>query len=37
MGGFIPTGLVLGSDDDIYGTMFMGGDAGLGTVFHITP
>jgi len=35
--GFFPAGIVLGSADDVYGSMTMGGFDGLGTVFHITP
>jgi uncharacterized repeat protein (TIGR03803 family) len=34
--GFFPVGIVLGSADDVYGSMEMGGLGGLGTVFHIT-
>jgi hypothetical protein len=35
--GFFPMGIVLGSADDVYGSMSMGGFDGFGTVFHITP
>lgn len=35
--GFFPAGIVLGSAGDVYGSMTMGGFAGFGTVFHITP
>lgn len=35
--GFFPVGIVLGSADDVYGSMSMGGSSGFGTVFHITP
>jgi uncharacterized repeat protein (TIGR03803 family) len=35
--GFFPAGIVLGSADDVYGGMSMGGFDGFGTVFHITP
>jgi hypothetical protein len=35
--GFFPMGIVLGSADDVYGSMMMGGFSGFGTVFHITP
>lgn len=35
--GFYPVGLVLGSDHDVYGSMFMGDQFVLGTIFHITP
>lgn len=35
--GFFPAGIVLGSAHDVYGSMTMGGFAGYGTVFHITP
>jgi uncharacterized repeat protein (TIGR03803 family) len=45
--GFTPQGVVLGSDDDVYGSMFLGGPPeigcedggftnGCGTVFHLT-
>jgi uncharacterized repeat protein (TIGR03803 family) len=41
--GFTPMGVVLGSDDDFYGSMFLGGNNGggectygCGTVFHLT-
>jgi uncharacterized repeat protein (TIGR03803 family) len=36
-GGFFPMGIVLGSADDVYGSMMLGGFSGFGTVFHITP
>ncbi len=35
--GFFPNGVVLGSADDIYGSMSAGGFDGFGTLFHITP
>jgi uncharacterized repeat protein (TIGR03803 family) len=35
--GFFPAGIVLGSADDVYGSMTMGGLEGFGTVFHIQP
>ena len=35
--GFFPMGIVLGSAGDFYGSMMVGGYAGLGTVFHIAP
>jgi uncharacterized repeat protein (TIGR03803 family) len=46
--GFNPVGIVLGSDGDVYGTMFLGGPPetecanfgftnGCGTVFHLSP
>lgn len=35
--GFFPAGVTLGSHDDVYGSMMLGGSAGVGTLFHITP
>jgi uncharacterized repeat protein (TIGR03803 family) len=35
--GFFPDGIVLGSADDVYGSMSLGGFDGFGTLFHITP
>lgn len=42
--GYTPIGVVFGSDNDVYGTMFIGGASngdgfctnGCGTVFHLT-
>ncbi len=35
--GFFPAGVTLGSHGDFYGSMMLGGSAGFGTLFHITP
>jgi uncharacterized repeat protein (TIGR03803 family) len=35
--GFFPAGVTLGSHGDFYGSMMLGGFAGFGTLFHITP
>jgi uncharacterized repeat protein (TIGR03803 family) len=35
--GFFPSGVTLGSHGDFYGSMMLGGFAGFGTLFHITP
>jgi uncharacterized repeat protein (TIGR03803 family) len=35
--GFFPVGVTLGSHGDFYGSMMLGGSAGFGTLFHITP
>jgi uncharacterized repeat protein (TIGR03803 family) len=35
--GFLPAGVTLGSQGDFYGSMMLGGSAGFGTLFHITP
>jgi hypothetical protein len=35
--GFFPARVTLGSHGDFYGSMMLGGFAGFGTLFHITP
>ena len=35
--GFFAAGVTLGSHDDFYGSMDLGGTSGFGTLFHITP